>query len=143
MSDTAENPEMRGVLPKEKLDKIRDDLLEYSTPVGDFFIGDPAHSPEEPLQQVFRLTTSYWKDSRGTYCRKSLQCLRRLSNCDWIDEEIDAGSVDLFWKSLTNIDKCKDGLYVIETCNESRSWESSHIDGYDYVLKPYIEPLKP
>lgn len=102
-------------------------------------IDDILDEQELPVRCVFRLQTSYWKDQRGIHMRKSLTFMRRRSNTDnpIILEDADMVGADEVWPRLTNLDSLKDGLYVIQTCNERRDWESGLIEDYDYRLVPY------
>lgn len=43
------------------------------------------------------------------------------------------------WPHITNLDKCKDGIYKIQICNPRTDWETGYIDEYDYKLVPFKE----
>ncbi len=95
--------------------------------------------PKEVHQQVVRLKTTYWKGKRGFYQQKSLTTLSRKSKgFQLLDEEVSNGGAEVIGR-IINLDACEDGVYLVTTCNESRDWESGHIDDYDLQLIPYVE----
>ena len=93
------------------------------------------HEAEPVSREVVRLKTSCWKDKRGLHIRRSLTGLRRLSRGhQMLDEECDMMGPDEVAGIIVNLDECKEGIYVVETCNESKAWETGYVDSYD--LKP-------
>lgn len=104
-------------------------------------ISDLLNPPTEPLgKTVVRLVTSHYSTKKGIVIKKELLHLRRLSKGGWIEEDIQNVGVDLFFKSLTNLNECKDGVYEIEAVNISKDWETGYVDNYDYALKPLKIP---
>lgn len=91
---------------------------------------------------VVRLTTSYWRSGSSIHQKKTLSVLKRQSvGFNIMDEDVSMAGADGFFKNIVNLDRCKDGVYLVSTCNESTDWETGLVDDYDYVLIPY-EPEK-
>ncbi len=61
--------------------------------------------------------------------RRDLIRMKRLS-WDYQILEEDARQMDPehVWTRITNLDECKDGLYTVGLCNQSRDWESGYLD---------------
>lgn len=99
---------------------------------------DEANRKEPPCRCVVRLTTSAWKSKRGVHLQQSLLVLARKSvGFNILMEDADnIDPIDLMSK-IVNLSECKDGIYTLETCNETRDWETGHIDDYDYKLIPF------
>ena len=88
---------------------------------------------------VVRLTTTVWKDRKGAYCKQSITALKRkCTGFNLVTD--DEGECDVFWKRITNLNECKDGIYTLVTVNHQRDWESGHIEDWDYKLEPYNPP---
>jgi len=96
-------------------------------------------------RQVVRLTTYcfYDKKKSALHIRRSLTTLRRKSSgYQLIEEECSATGADDTVKIITNLSECKDGIYVVVTCNEKRDYETGYIDSYDFKLIPFEEPTQ-
>jgi hypothetical protein len=108
--------------------------------VADFYQYESIFESEikEESRCVIRLQTNIWSDKRGLHYKKSLSILKRKCKGFNILEEdtSNIGAEDLFPKIL-NFNECKDGIYEVVTCNESRDYETGYIDDYDYRLIPY------
>lgn len=87
---------------------------------------------------VVRLKTDHHKSDRGIVERRSLLKMKRLSRgFDILEEDSNNIGVELVFRNIVNLYKCKDGLYEIQTCNESLDHETGYVDDYDYMLVPY------
>lgn len=100
------------------------------------FSGLLTSSPTYPENKsVVRVSTSYWSDNRGIHTKKSITTLRKQSSgYNLFDETLSAIGAEDSLKSIVNLDECGDGVYEVVTCNESRDFESGHIDDYDLKL---------
>lgn len=89
-------------------------------------------------REVVRLATSRWSDKRGIHSRRSLLFMRRKS-AGWqlLEEDSKMIGEDEVVSHIVNLDECKDGLYVVTTCNEYTDWESGMLEDYDYKLIPF------
>ena len=86
---------------------------------------------------VGRLTTTYWHNSDGISTRRTFRFLKRkCKSFNFVEEDADAIGADETWKRIINMDECKDGIYQVVTCNQSRDWETGIIDDYDFKLIP-------
>ena len=87
---------------------------------------------------VVRLKTSIWKDDNGLHLRKDLTYMKRLSfEFNILKEDaVNIGANEVMDR-IDNLNDCKDGLYEVVTCNETREYESGMIDDYDYTLIPW------
>ena len=90
------------------------------------------------LNLVVRLSTSFFwrKDSSAISSDKTIRLLKSKSTGSLRDLINDPA---LDFPMITNINECDDGIYVLETCNESYDIELGIIDDYDFYLKPYVE----
>ena len=87
---------------------------------------------------IIRLRTSYWLDKRGLHQKRDIIFLRK--KCDgfiFLEEDAMSGGPDIVMKAIVNLDKCKDGLYLVIPVNISTDWETGYIDDYDYELVEY------
>lgn len=106
-----------------------------STPV----ISLKKHKMEDSC--VVRIRTSSWSDRQGIHLKKDIILLKRKSKgFNILEEDISNIGANEVVSRLINLDECKDGLYIVTTCNEKRDWESGYVDDYDYRLVPYTEP---
>jgi hypothetical protein len=86
---------------------------------------------------IVRLRTSIWHDSRGAYLRREIKWLiRKSEGFNFFEEDCSMAGADEVVPKILNLNECKDGLYKLDTCNESRDWETGYIDDYDYKLIP-------
>ena len=100
----------------------------------------PDDSDINPCRVVGRLTTSYWNGANGIHSRRSFRYLKRKSQGhNFVTEDASNVGADETWKRIINMDECKDGVYEVVTCNESRDWETGYIDDYDFKLVPFEE----
>jgi hypothetical protein len=106
-------------------------------------LGEDPELDDNEDKIVVRLSRSYWHDNSGFYHKISLKKLKRKSSgyCFIEEDAMNIGFEEIY-KKIINIEDCKDGIYVIETCNEKRDWESGDVDDYDYKLVPFIEEEK-
>lgn len=88
---------------------------------------------------VVRLRRGMWSDGRSVHMRTTLTLVRRMSHEPGFWEDVDMVGAEQFLGSITNLNDCPDGLYLVTACNMHRDWESGHIDDYDYELVPYTE----
>ena len=87
---------------------------------------------------VVRIRTTMWADKRGIHKKKSLSYLwRQCKGFNILEEDSINAGVDLIFNRITNIDECEDGAYQILMCDESRDFETGHIDDYCYKLWPF------
>lgn len=106
-------------------------------------IGGLADEQQEPNVCTVRLKTATWSDSKGLHTKKSLTFLRRqCAGYNLLEEDAGAIGADEVVTRIINLDSCKDGVYEVVACNESRDFESGYIDNYDYKLVPLAEPQK-
>lgn len=90
--------------------------------------------------EVIRLTTSYWADRSAIHVKRTIRILRRKSSeHTLLDEEVSMIGADLAIPKIVNLHECEDGIYEVQTCNESRDYDTGHIDDYDFKLVPHIE----
>ena len=86
---------------------------------------------------IVRLKTSMWNDKTGLHVKKSLAFLRRkCEGFNILEEDTSAIGAALVLNKIVNLDTCKDGIYQVVTCDESRDWEGGYIDDYNYKLIP-------
>ena len=84
---------------------------------------------------VVRLTTSAWKNDRGVHLKKSLDFLKRQCvGFNILDEDCLMIGAEEVVPKIININSVPDGVYRVVVCNESRDWETGHVDDYDYKL---------
>jgi len=96
------------------------------------------HSTKQENICVVRLRTTSWINKRGIHTQKSLIFLRRqCKGYNILEEDAMMVDVDTVTLNIVNLDECEDGIYKVSICNESRDWETGHIDSYDYQLIPY------
>lgn len=89
-------------------------------------------------QRVYRIKTCYYTSRNGIHSRKDIILMSRLSDgYNWLVDEAQMTGADMVFNSITNLDQCEDGLYMVHSCNESRDWETGVIDDYDFVLVPF------
>jgi len=92
---------------------------------------------EQKARQVVRLTTSCWHDGCALHIRKTLKTLKRQSSGhNFLEEDCSMIGADEVLSRIINLHECKDGVYVIVTCNEHKDWETGNIEDYDYKLMP-------
>ena len=98
----------------------------------------------EPINRcVVRVSTSHWNDKSGVHYKKSITYQKRKSiGFNFLKEEVGAVGAETI-TNIINFFECADGLYEVVTCNESRDYESGHIDGYDLQLIPYEPDTQP
>ena len=108
---------------------------------GDIFtemVFQPYKDPDHMV--VGRLKTTMWHDSRGVHAKKSFTYLKRLSKgYNIVAEDAIAGGADETIPRIVNWDEVEDGIYRVIVINQSRDWESGHVDDYDLKLIPYEE----
>lgn len=102
---------------------------------------------EEQKQEnhcVVRLRTTMWADKSGIHTKKSLIYLKRLCvGYNLLEEDTNMAGADMIIQNIIDLYKCKDGIYEVVSCNESRDFETGYIDDYDYKLVPFsLENLK-
>lgn len=93
---------------------------------------------------VVRLRTSTWFDGKALHLKKSLTILRKQCvGYNVLQEDAsNIGAEDVISK-IIDLDSLDDGIYEVVACNESRDWESGHVEDYDYRLVPFPpEPVK-
>lgn len=88
---------------------------------------------------VVRLRRSYWSScGEGINCQITLRYLKRFCRgYNVIREGCFEVGVEKEYKNIINLDECKDGIYEIITVNESRDWETGHIESWQYMLIPF------
>lgn len=86
---------------------------------------------------IVKLTTRHWLDTRGVHLKKSLVFLKRKCNgYNILVEDCESFGAEEVIPKIININEAPDGVYLVAPCNESKDWESGHIDDYDYKLVP-------
>lgn len=101
-------------------------------------LSSPAVPQDQRCIVVGRLITSFWHSNDGISSRREFRFLyRKCKNHNFLKEDADMIGADETWRRIINIDDCKDGIYQVVTCNESRDWETGIIDDYDFKLIPY------
>ena len=104
------------------------------------FVKTDSSNGENDSVVICRLVTSVWHDRNGITFKRQLRFLHRKSkNHNFVQEDADCVGADETWARITNIGECKDGIYKVIACNESRDWETGIIDDYDFELIPYDE----
>jgi hypothetical protein len=94
-------------------------------------------NPKVKDRTIVRLTTTFWHDQKGAYCKKGLTVLKRKSFGEnvLLEECSNAGS-DMLGK-IINFWESRDGVYEIIVCNVSRDWETGYVDGWELKLVPF------
>ena len=93
-------------------------------------------------REVIRLSTSYWKDSRGVHIKKSILAQKRLSEgYSAFSESFDDGG-DYEVLNIINLDEMPDGFYVIRVINIEHDWETNHVESWQYRLVPFTREEK-
>lgn len=94
---------------------------------------NPTMNDEDKL--VVRLRTTCWYDKNGLYYKRSLTFLRRKSGgLNVLEQDASDNGAESVIPRIVNLNECADGIYQVETCNESTDWETGHVDSYDYML---------
>lgn len=89
---------------------------------------------------VIRLRTSTWRSDQGLHSKRDLIFLRRqCTGFNVLEEDAHAVGSDEVIHRIANLTECKDGIYEVRTCNESKDWETGCIDDYDFNLVPLDE----
>lgn len=84
---------------------------------------------------VVRLRTTYWSDKTGIHWKQSLTFLRRqCSGYNLLEEDTNCIGAEYVIPRITNLNQCKDGIYLVTVCNEARDWETGIVEDYDYML---------
>lgn len=90
---------------------------------------------EPERREVVKLVTSSWHDKRGLHIRRDLLSVKRKSSGhQCLEEDCSMISPDEVWTRIVNLHECKDGLYEVVICNESKDWETGYVEDYDYRL---------
>ena len=93
---------------------------------------------EERDRCVVRLRTSSWSDKNGINTKRSLTFLRRkCKGYNMLEEDASMIGAEEVIPNIINLDACRDGVYEVVSCNESRDWETGIVDDYDYKLIKY------
>lgn len=104
----------------------------------DIFGIEAAEEQKQENRCFVRLRTTMWADKTGVYTKKSLTYLRRLCvGYNLLAEDVTQISADKIIPNIVDLYKCKDGIYEVVSCNESRDFETGYIDDYDYKLIPF------
>jgi len=77
------------------------------------------------------LSNTFWLGKALTF-QKRVILLKKASRGDLDDLIVDIDCVD-----IVNLHEVNDGLYVLQTCNETKDYETGVIDDYDLKLVPY------
>lgn len=96
---------------------------------------DSADQSGQQSRCTVRIKTNAWTDKRGLHMKKSLVFLRR--HCEGfndLEEDARAIGAEEVLPRILNLGQCKDGIYEVVICNESRDYETGYIDDYDYRL---------
>lgn len=94
---------------------------------------------------VFKANVHHFRTERGFAFSVRLNKLKRKScpgcdSCAWQSDSF--SEIGDSWPIL-GIEKTKhEELYILESCNESKDWETGHIDSWDLKLTPLYEPLE-
>lgn len=84
---------------------------------------------------VVRLVTSAWHNDRGVHLKKSLNFLKRKCvGYNILYEDCTMIGAEEVIPRITNFNEMPDGVYRVVICNESRDWETGHVEDYDYML---------
>jgi hypothetical protein len=89
------------------------------------------------LNAIVRIKTEYYFSSGAAVLKKTIRTLKRKSDYDIVSEECLYAGEEIFFKSIVNLDECKDGVYKVIFTNIYRDWESGIIEDYDLKLIPY------
>ena len=86
---------------------------------------------------VVKLVTTYYQTKNGFAIKKELVILKKqCSGYNFLTEDCQSIGVDECLSKIENLNDCKDGVYKLLTCCESRDWETNIVDDYDYRLVP-------
>ena len=99
-------------------------------------------SGEQKIENIciVKITTDFWSDNKGLYLKKSIRFLRRkCKGFNILEEDCSQIGADWVINNIVNLDKVKDGIYMVNTINEYRDWETGYIEGYDYSLEEIKE----
>ena len=89
---------------------------------------------------VVRLRTTAWDDKNSIHIKRSLTFLRRqCKGWNILREDCLEVGADEVVDRITNLDQCNDGVYEVVACDQSKDWESGHIDDWNYRMIPIGE----
>lgn len=84
---------------------------------------------------VIRLSTSWWRSSRGLHERRDLIFLRRqCSGYNIMEEDAKLMNAEEVVTRIVDWSSLKDGVYEVTLTNKSYSWETDSLEDYDYQL---------
>jgi hypothetical protein len=106
-----------------------------------FIFGVEAGPKKNPCKgYIYKASVIHSNTSKGLGFSVKLVKSKQLScpgcsSCGWLDDSL--SEVNNEWPIL-GIEEAENGkLYTIDSCNESRDWESGIIDSFDLKLVPY------
>lgn len=89
---------------------------------------------------VVRLSTSWWRSSRGLHERRDLIFLRRqCAGYNILEEDAKGMSAEEVVTRVVDWSTLKDGVYEVTLANQVQAWETGGIEDYDYQLVE-VEP---
>ena len=102
---------------------------------------DAPQEPEGPKhQEIVKLVTSYWNDSRGLRMRKDIIYLRRrCTHGSNLETDADNCGAQETLGRIVNLDECEDGVYEVVVCNVSTDFETGYADDWNCRLVPVKE----
>ena len=92
---------------------------------------------------VGRISTSYWRNSRGIHSKRSFTYLKRHSKGSNIvaEDALEVGA-ETTVETILNFHQVPDGIYYVIVRDQHRDPESGAIDEYNLELVPYTEEKK-
>jgi hypothetical protein len=107
-------------------------------PLATFDVEPASDQDDERTQIVVRLRRSYWHDHDGAYTRTELRYLKRhTKGFNVFEDDCSMVGADEVLAKITNLQKCKDGVYQLVICREHRDWETGYVEDWDYELIPF------
>lgn len=89
---------------------------------------------------VVRLVTTYWASKKGLHTKKDIIFLKRKSEgFNWLEEDSLMSGCDRVFPLIVNLEECTDGIYEVIMVNETKDWESGHVESWEYKLVPFTE----
>lgn len=88
---------------------------------------------------VVKVGSESFKKADTYYHARTLRVLKRKTNYDILDDEVQSVGVFDALSGILNLISVGDGIYELRAVNISRCHETGHTDGWDLKLYPYEE----
>lgn len=91
----------------------------------------------EVLQCMVMVGTEAYKRGNTYHMGRTIRVLQSETTFDILHEDSDAIGIHDALSQIININYVQDGKYKLIAVNQSRDWETGHIDDYDLKLVPH------